>query len=210
MTVLQMSMHIPPDLLKQIAFLRTPLGNKAMRRALEAGNRPPRNAVKALILQVRNRSKQSTGATHRAVGSKVSYPAKRKPNTGYAMVGINYSTVENHLKNTKLDRKLAGLKRNKLKLFGVKKSRFGRPGNRIDKFSAVRSYQTTSARVRKGDHSQINRPAKYWHLINNGFRHRSGRVFPGYQFIQRTLAATETASVAAFTRILGNALAKMS
>ena len=167
----------------RLAFLKSGAANKIVRQGLRSSLPPIRSSLKSKLMTLRKDSKQSTGATIRAMTTKVRYPGARQKAKGYALVGIDWDHYETHFQTTALDRKRASLKKGGLKLWGIKTDKNG-------KSTIVRSYQTSSARRyrKKGQRAQKNRPSKYWHLINDGFRHyRSGRVVPGKKYVDRTV-----------------------
>jgi hypothetical protein len=165
----------------RIAFLKNGAGNKVIRQGLRSSLPPIRRSLKAKLMALRRTSKQSTGATIRSMATKVRYPGARQKGRGYALVGIDWDHYERHFKTTALDRRQASLKKRGLKLYGIKTNKKGVS-------TLVRSYQTSSARVsrKRNRRVQINRPAKYWHLINDGFRHyRSKKMVPGRKYADR-------------------------
>lgn len=197
-------MTVAPSLMDQLTFFRSRKANSIMRQGLTAAQRPIRSDVKSQLLKVRNQSPQATGATWRAVAHKVSYPSKRDKQSGYALVGIDKNTVERHRKTTANERRQASKTRGALKIFGKKESWKGKKRT----VKSVRSYQKTKARLTRGAQVQINRPSKYWHLINDGFTHRSGTRFPGYKFVQLAQKATEATAVKRFTETLIRGIAR--
>ena len=201
----QSQLTIPPNLMDQLTFFRSRRANKVIRDGLRSGQRPIRSDVKRQLLSVRNTSPQSTGATWRAVANKVTFPSKRDKRAGYALVGIDRKVEERHRRTTANERREASKKRGALKIFG-KRSSVNAKGVRTVK--PVRSYQTTKARISRGANVQINIPAKYWHLINDGFTHRSGTRFAGYKFVQKAQKATEVTAVRKFTETLVRGIAR--
>jgi hypothetical protein len=51
-------------------------------------------------------------------------------------------------------------------------------------------------------------PSRYFHLLNNGFKHRSGKVVPGHHMIEKTLQAHAGASRQAFIDTLMRGIAR--
>lgn len=167
----------------RLAFLKNGKANRVIRQGLRSSLPPIRKSLKSKLMALRRDSAQSTGATIRAMTTKVRYPGSRQKTKGYALVGIDWHHYETHLKTTALDRKRASLKKGGLKLWGIKTNKKG-------KSTLVRSYQTSSARLyrKKNQRAQKNRPSKYWHLINDGFRHyKSGKNVPGRKYVDKTV-----------------------
>ena len=184
-------------LLARIAFFSKGAANKIVRQGLRSSLPPIRHSMKSKLLALRRTSPQSSGATIRAMTTKVRFPGARVKGRGYALVGIDWDYSETHYKNTALDRKQAGLRRRAHKLYGVATNKSG-------KSNIIRSYQTSQARVSRklGRRAQVNRPSKYWHLINNGFRHRSGKMVSGRRYADRSARDAGQAGRDRFLRII--------
>lgn len=55
----------------------------------------------------------------------------------------------------------------------------------------------------------VRSPSRYFHLLNNGFRHvKSGRFIPGHRMIEKTLAAKSAASTQAFVDTMLRGIAR--
>ena len=184
-------------LLARMAFFKNGAANKFVRQGLRSSLPPIRHSMKSKLLALRRTSRQSSGATIRAMTTKVRYPGARSKGRGYALVGIDWDYSEVHYRNTALDRKQAGLRRGAHKLYGVALSKSG-------KSKIVRSYQTSQARVsrKKGRRAQLNRPAKYWHLINNGFLHKWGKRVKGRKYAEKSALDAGQAGKDRFLKVI--------
>lgn len=200
-TRIGMGLYIRSDLLERGLSL-APRRAKALGRAsMEAAARPMVQGLKSLVRQTIlfrsrvNRSVvQSTGATYRAVQSKVGISRRQKL---YAIVAVDTHYIEVHQPNTNLYSIWA---RRKGKNIGTTKQ----GGRGRKRFLYVKSF---SKRNLKASRPLKRRPGKYWHLINRGFVHRSYQgpglknTFKGYWFTQKAMLSTRSEAIAAFERI---------
>lgn len=188
----------------RLSFFKNGPGNKAVRQSLRASLPPVRKTLKASLMALRRFSKQSTGATIRAITTKVRYPRVKGKGRGYALVGIDWDHYEHHFRSTASDRKSMGLRRRGTKLYGISTNSKG-------KSIIVRSYQRSQARVsrKRGHKTQRNRPAKYWHLINNGFTHfKSKRKVRGQQYANKAATISGPEGVNRMVEVLEGYLSR--
>lgn len=194
-------------LTRRLKGLKSSKGNEIMRNALKASKRPPEAHIKKGLRQLRTTSKQTTGATFRAQKSRVSFPQKGKPHTGYMRAGIDFDHVEHHMKNTsdlharsklKKRRRFVGVTNRGRRAIGKRQ--------RVSKRYVV-SYQKNALRLKKGQTSQKNRPGKYWHILEFGWKNRKvHRPWSGHKFIAKAFSGTDSEMLSSFTRILSAGL----
>lgn len=175
---------------------------KALGRAsMQAATRPMVQGLKSIVRRtILQRSRvnggavQSTGASYRAVQSKVGISRYSRL---FGIVSVDTNYVEVHRRNMDLYRIWA---QRKGKNIGTT-----RQGGRSRKrFLYVKSFNTRNIKASK---PLKRRPGKYWHLINRGFVHRAyhgpglKNTFRGYWFVQKALLSTRSEAIAAFERI---------
>jgi hypothetical protein len=213
-TRIETDIAIPKSLLDDLHLLEENKGKAIIRKALVSATGPPKQHLKKTLREVRTHSDQSTGATLRSLETKVQYPSERKPGYGYYYVGVDVGYSERHMENN-IFRTAAVLARKKSRKSSVRKDQFigftnqGRKNNRNNKphkKQFVKSYQKTPLRKRKGQTAQRNIPAMYWHLLEDGFVHRSGVRFPGDHHRAKAVAATTQASLKKFEETLSRGL----
>jgi len=210
----KLSMTIPTGLKNNMRRLRTAAGHKIVRNSLRAAGRPALRVLRKEVRLLRASSDQSSGATHRSLKGKTTFPSKRLKGYGYMYAGVDMQHEEEHQANTSRTSAAFGA-RNKGSRKTVRNDQFigftnrlrrqvkGRP--RVRK-RLVRSYQKTPLRKRKGATKQLNKPWKIWHLLESGFTHRSGTRFKGYKFEERARAAATNDAVTAFDRVLSSGI----
>jgi hypothetical protein len=200
-----MRMYVAPSFFSKGASLTNRQIKTIARAAAQAAIRPMQRNLKAIMKVTRSpgvhslngqlRSQiQSTGASDRSISSKTG--TSRKGGV-YAIVAPDLKYVEHHMMNAPLYRAHAQRRgRN------VGTTRTG--GRNRQRFMYVKSYSTRSIR-----RPLKRRPGKYWHIINNGFRHRSGTIFMGYGFVPKAILLSRNQAIDAFTRIWSNGVDKL-
>jgi len=184
---LRIKFDIPKELLDLLNQLPADISKKAMRAGVRAAMRPMRTHLKSLTKSIsrgKRGSRQSTGATHRAVELKYGSP-RNKPLNFYGIVGINRRVVETltarapeqskgrvlqyqYAANTKRDAQRKRALRMRLKKLGPQE---------------VRSFYR---RKRRSTRKPVKRqPSRYFHLIDLGFKHRKGSQFSGYKWLDK-------------------------
>lgn len=150
---------------------------KSMRTAIV----PTRAYLKALVNTDTKKSKRSSGATYRAVTSKVSR-GTINPDLFYSLIGVNRRTSEEHMLNDSKSRALYAIQ------FKYKKSKRNRRKPATIKSRLVRSrlkrVSPTRNDIARGSVRRI--PNKYWHILERGFVTRQNRENMPYKFIMRT------------------------
>lgn len=212
------------ELQKKLSNVTQKGGISAVRAALRSSNAIQRKTLKSDVRMVTRESSQSTGATWRSISLKQSYPQRGSKYRGYAMAGIKRRYSEMSQTRSPWASSPSKKKGKYLTISSETKRSKGRTSNVIKKYQA--SWQKTKLRSRKGgaiqkseswgsrkrsymSFSQKNVPNKYWHLIDRGFTHRSGTVFPGYKFQERVRRSTTRPVLNKFKRVLSTKLKQL-
>jgi hypothetical protein len=167
--------------------------NVMMKRAMRKAIDPAAKSLKSEVRILRTVSDQSSGATLRSMTKKAVFPSVGNKNYGYAYAGVNM----NHKETVGRDKDFSGAGKvrahiRNAKIAGVSETTNKRTGRVTVR--AVKGYQKHVRRSKKAGHpagKQVSRPGKYWHLINEGFTHKSGTTFTGYKFEQRASNANK-------------------
>ena len=204
-------MDVPKDLFRKLRVLTSAKGNELMRNALKAAQRPPVNSLKGMVRRIKDHSKQSTGATFRAITQKVSFPGKTTPGRGYMLAGIDWQYTERHRKTTQDLQQRSGQK--KFRRFTGTTNTGRKASGKGQKLSKkyVISYQKRSLRIykKKGHTTQRNRPGAYWHILEGGWTNRRvKRPWSGYKFVAKAFKDTETQMFSQFFNNLQSGLTR--
>ena len=184
---------------KQLDNAPRKVRTSSLRNALRATGRIARKGLKQQVKTLRKLSNQSTGATHRSI----IYKAKTKDERGYMRAGIEYHYYERHMKTTPLYKIAGRQSKTKRRYIGYKSfKRKGRGGHKNVVKGFVASYQRRSLRIKRGTNFQANQPGKYWHLIEKGFKHFSGTVFPGHHFLKKVRLVHQAKMLSKFDQII--------
>ena len=192
---------IPSDLENIFNVLDNQSVGLAIREAIRSAVRPARNHMKSLMKTELLRSRQSTGASERAVASKAGR-SKKNPSVFYAIIGIDRKVMELHSHDVpegQKTKKKIGRGKNKQ----VGRGLFALRGRR-NKTGLGKTKQVFS-RYRSGKRKSVfkRKPSKYWHLINNGFIHyKSGKKTVSYDFTGKTKLAMATLTQELFIKKL--------
>ena len=209
--LIKFSLKIPKSIRDAMVMLSDARGNEIVHKALRAAAREPQNQIKRELRFLRAESEQGTGATHRSIITKVSYPSKGNPTYGYYMVSVNRRHKERHYRNRPTATAAFKARNKKIKVDTNKYIGFTRQHrNKAFKKQIVKSYQKSSLRVYKklGHNEQRVRPNAYWHLLEDGFTHKSGTRFSGYKFVKSTSDRTNKISLKAFEVSLSRGLTR--
>ena len=184
---------------RKMALVLSREGNTAIRNALKKAVQPARIALKQNLRELRTDSAASSGSTHNSIITKYSYPSKGTPNYGYIYVGIDKLYSEIIERNTREKTEVFQQKRNKVtkvhkdRFIAFQNAKRYTRGKEKRKKGFMKSWQTSSLRSRSkntgGNKFQKNKPIRYWHLLEYGFTHRSGKKFPGYGFIGKVMSS---------------------
>jgi len=173
--------------------------NRALKRGLTKASKIPARHFKKQLLTLRNSSDQSTGATHRSISSKGVFPSRGNKHYGYCYSGVEMNYEE------MVERSPSFSGAGKVRQH-IRKAKFAGIGTRINKKTgkkrvrAVKGYQKYLRHSNKSGTpggKQLSIPNKYWHLINEGFTHRSGANFKGYNFdrLNHNVSAAKMVSI---------------
>ena len=187
--------------------------NSAIAQALRHAIRPMRDILKTEVRELTHASSQSSGATLRSIVSKAGRGKKNK-NLFYAYTGVSRKVREVHYLNEFVDRKGAA-KHKKFSGRSMLKDRSFRAEQTKTKWNTrkkswnvktktVNSFLRTSStyRINRQRGFIVRRPQNYWHLIDKGFRHFSGKVVEGYHFINSAYMVSESTIVNSFKQHL--------
>lgn len=197
-------MSMSPNLRKIINHWTTNGKNRSIKKGLTKASKVPLKEFRIQTMELRKMSDQSTGATHRSLSSKGVFPSQGNKNYGYC-----YTGVEMHYEEM-VERKPSFSGAGKVRQH-IRKAKFAGIGTRINKKTgkkrvrAVKGYQkylrhSNKSSTPKG--KQLSIPGQYWHLINEGFNHKSGVYVPGRHFDRKNQAASGQKMVS----ILNNAI----
>jgi hypothetical protein len=176
-----------------------------VRQALRSALLPSRNSLKSKLMALPRQSKQSSGATYRALISKYRN-ARNNPDRFYGIIGVNNKYIEattlekSPLYNKAIQRQVS---------FGIRQKRTADDGSAI--YSRRYPRGDVRSRLRKkvfGPKSvgglKKRWPARYLHLWEAGFTHASGKTsFIGRRYFAATKRETEDKAKAIFrTKVL--------
>ena len=198
---IKITFDIPKDFQKVLDSFDQRLRNHILRQCIRSAIVPPKNALKAWTMSLINSTgkfetrstpySQSSGATMRAIDTKVKQ-SKRNRNRLYGIVGVNKKLVEafadlgegssrKNPKSTRLQLSLGIL---------LRKDVNGNPVfSRRHKPKQVRSYLKTrhgrkGTQLYEGMHFRRRKPAKYFHILERGFKGPGKRSFVGYRMVE--------------------------
>lgn len=180
-----------PNMLKQ-------LGDKTskviIRQAIRSALRPARLRMKAIAMSIARTSRkgQGSGATARAITSKYGQ-SKTNRNRFYGLVGVNNRWLE-RISNQKPSGKFKGSLFTQHSEPRMKKRR----GTTLGETSRVQV--RSMLRRSPGKRDMKRKPSKYFHLIDQGFRHRYGKQVIGYEIISNTILDTYNEVQSIFTK----------
>jgi len=176
-----------------------------VRQALRSALLPSRNSLKSKLMGLPRESKQSSGATYRALISKYKN-ARNNPDRFYGIIGVNNKYIE----ATTLEKSPLYAKAIQRQVsFGIRQNRTADDGSTV--YSRRYPRGDVRSRLRKkvfGPKSvgglKKRWPARYLHLWEAGFTHaRSGKAFTGHKFFAKTKEETEAKAKEIFrTKVL--------
>ena len=155
------------------------------RAAVQAATRVIGKRLVGLVKEVR--TPQTTGATSRSIQIKTGVS---RTGNYYGVVAPDLRYIENHIQNKGIYRAWA---RKRGRRVGYTRT----AGRKANRFRYVKSFYKQSRRRL----TLRRRPGKYWHLINDGFRHFSGRSVIGYEFVANAGYSAEAEAREKLTRI---------
>lgn len=202
---LSLEFNISKKLRKQVQDFTGKGKNVIMKRGLAKASTVSLKQLKVDVRVLRKESKdqQSTGATERGLVSKAVFPSQGNPNYGYAYTGVSMKYRETVSKNPH-DFSGAGKVRAHIKNARIAGTgQLYNPKSGRVRVRAVKGYQkkirhSTKSSVPKG--TQLSRPGKYWHLLNEGFQHRGGKTVAGRKFAESVTLGTDHQMLVAFNK----------
>lgn len=183
----KLSFEIPKissDAIAALGIASNAVITKSMRTAIV----PTRAYLKSLVNVETRRSRRSSGASFRAVTSKVSRGTINS-NLFYSIIGVSRRVSEEHILDDSKSRALYAVqykykksKRNRRKPATIK--------SRLVKSRLKRISLSKNDRAR-GSASIRRTPNKYWHILEKGFITRQNRENMPYRFITRTVESMQ-------------------
>jgi len=210
--ILTIKFTIPKEIRSGFANFLAKTRKHIVRQAIRSAMFPARTHLSLLLKQLPTQSRQSSGASKRALDMKVRMSVKKR-NYMYGIVSINRKYVE-AVVNTQSTAFPEFRARNKDGRIGTYKSRrtslaFGvlrgidkKTGNLrfVKKFARnteVRSYYRRGYKSSASGKFMRREPNKYWHLSEYGFNRGSAR-FDGHKFVEQTINAKRTEMITIF------------
>jgi hypothetical protein len=196
---------MPTEVLNGFPKFVGTLRRHIVRQALRAALAPSRTVLKSKLMALPRQSKQSSGATYRALVAKYKN-ARNNPDRFYGIIGVNNKYIE----ATTLEKSPEYSKAIQRQVsFGIRQKRTADDGSVI--YSKRYPRGDVRSRLRKkvfGPKSvgglKKRWPARYLHLWEAGFTHASKKsVFPGHQFFAKTKEETQAKAKEIFrTKVL--------
>lgn len=193
--------NIPPDLRDGMRGLQSKIRTHIIRQSIRSAILPARNSLKAKLMSLPRQSRQSSGASMRALTTKYGVN-KDNPDRFYGIVGVNRKyteaiTPEASPFSRSIQRQVS---------FGIKTRRVNDDGTPV--FSRRFPRQEVRSKLRKRVRRLTKRiPNKYWHLVERGFNAtdtkgpwagKRKRSFHGHYFVAKSLQDSEATCVAIF------------
>jgi len=194
------SLDLPEEVKAGFPSIVDKIRRHIVRQAIRSALVTPKNVLKAKLMSLRCTSKQSSGATFRAITTKYRN-SKNNPNRFYGMVGVDRRAFETILNE----------KSPKFKTAPYRQINWGTVARHAADGSPVFSRRNQRREVRSTYRRKLNAPKKripayYLHLWERGYNamdkgpvqsHRSRR-FAGHHFIEQTYAETKDSIRATF------------
>lgn len=191
-TQIVMQFVLPTEIRDGFPKLLDKLKKHVIREAIRSAMLPAKNSLKAKVLGIATNSRQSSGATARAITSKYKQH-KQYEYVFYGIVGVNRKLKEAIAPEVSPE----FAPRQRQVSFGIKRRL--RSGAEVFSKRYPRKEVKSTLRKKTG-RLRLRWPNKYWHLINYGFSatDRKGpwagvrtRSFPGYNFIEQVRSETQ-------------------
>jgi hypothetical protein len=184
---------VPSDLEKDFETLIGKIRKNVIRQSVRAAILPARTALRAVLMGLSSESIQSTGASMRAVDTKVKQ-SKSNPNKFYGIVGVSKKYIEALVPEASPKYKRTIQRQLSFGVFTGVKRKTGKP-------IYAKKFKRGDVRNRAGRRWGLRKriPNKYWHLSERGFKHaKSGYMFPGHNFVGKVTDKTKSESVRIF------------
>lgn len=192
---------IPNDMRNNMRGLHSKVRTHIIRQSIRSALLPARNSLKAKLMSLSLRSRQSSGASMRSLTTKYGI-SKNNPDRFYGIIGVNRKYIEATVQGPSSFRNAI----QRQVSFGIKTKRRNDDGSPI--FSRRFPRQEVRSRLRRRVSGTRKRwPSKYWHLVEFGFNavDRKGpwkgkrhRKFTGHNFVREATADSASTCVAIF------------
>jgi hypothetical protein len=197
------SFDLPTEVSRGFPALTDALRRHIIRQSIRSALIPARDRLKAKLMSLTSKSRQSSGATLRALTTKYAN-SRRSPDRFYGIVGVNRHIVEYFDPEDKSPVYKKALMRQVN--FGLKTGRFNQDGSPVYsrrwKPMEVRSFLARRYGVKGGITSRHRkrRPNNYLRFIERGFNATDSRgpwagkrtrFFAGHHFVQKTFEETQ-------------------
>jgi hypothetical protein len=190
-TQITMRFVLPAEIRDGFPKLLDKVKKHVIREAIRSAMLPAKNSLKAKLLGVMARSRQSSGASYRAVTSKYKQH-KQYEYVFYGIVGINRKLKEAIVPD--VSPKYAPNRRQVS--FGIKRRL--RDGSEVFSRRYPRKEVKSSLRRKYGT-LRLRWPNKYWHLLLYGAHPAHVKnPFRGYRFVEQVQSETEVEAQARF------------
>jgi len=210
--ILTVKFTVPQEIRNGFVDLVAKTRKHIVRQAIRSAMFPARAHLSLLLKQLPTESRQSSGASRRALDMKVRMSTKNR-HVMYGIVSVNRKYVE-AVVNTQSTAFPEFKARDKDGRMGVYKSRrtslaFGVPRGinrktgkvmftkKFARNTEVQSYYRRGYKSSASGKFRKRVPNKYWHLSEYGFN-RNGIRFDGHKFVEQTIAAKRTEMITIF------------
>lgn len=190
---LTIKFDLPEEVANGFPQILNKMRKHVVRQSIRSALVPSRAALKTRVMAITRSSRQSTGATYRAIDQKYGQN-KTYPNRFYGIISVNRKYIEAAVPEKPV--LFDGISRYRQVAFGIRRRR-PKPGQSefLKRYprQEVRSFYRRSLK-----RDLKRRPSKYLHLIEFGFNHYKAGPVPGYHMIEQAQRETEAQAVAIF------------
>lgn len=191
--LLTIKFDLPDEVANGFPSILNNMRKHVVRQSIRSALSPCRAALKTRVMAITRNSRQSTGATSRAIDQKYGQN-KKNANRFYGMISVNRKYIEAAVPEEPVTFK--NMSRYRQVAFGIRRRR-PKPGQSefLKRYprQEVRSFYRRSLK-----RDLKRRPSRYLHLIEFGFNHYKAGPVEGYRMIQETQRETEAQAVAIF------------
>jgi hypothetical protein len=184
---------LPSEVSKGFPQLKDRMRRHIVRQAIRSALVPAKNSLKAKLVSLPRNSKQSSGATLRALTSKYRNSI-RNPDRFYGIIGINRKSFETIIPRN-ISPPIFHTSAFRQMNWGIKIGRDAEGNIRYAKGHERRDVRSTYKRRLLTPRKR--RPIKYLHLWERGYA-SSHRSFTGHHFIQQAYQQTKEEVLAIF------------
>lgn len=186
--------EVPPEIAAGFPRLLNNARKHIIRQSIRSALTPARIRLKANTMAMTREAKYSSGATSRSLTMKYRQAASN-PNRFYGYVGVHRHYMEAILRE-RPQSPYEGLARHRQVFFGIRR-RNPRPGQSLW-LPKWQPREVRSRYKRSVSKDTRRRPSKYLHLIEFGFTHFSGKRFPGYHFVEKSIDESRQEAIQIF------------